>query len=323
MMARFDGIALSRALICQVRILLLGLAIGLALAVPRPAAAGSAVLWQAPVGCPDQGTLRTRVDEQLGRPLAAADQLAARVIITGDPGAFHAQLQIVLGKRVFEREVTGVDCDAVTNAVAIVLAMLVRDAEPSAPAPPPPAPVDVAPVIATARPPGRSPWSASARVGLLGEAGILPAAGAGAAATVAFGRHSWRAEAYGSGWLARRARLVSGSDAGADVSLFALGLRGCATRGPHALCAGGEAGWLEAAAVGVGEPGRATRRFSAAGIGVARWLRLGPHIAAVFMIEGLVALERPRFTLSDDTLVHQPAPLSLRLSIAFQTGTEP
>jgi hypothetical protein len=41
------------------------------------------------------------------------------------------------------------------------------------------------------------------------------------------------------------------------------------------------------------------------------------------MVEGLVALERPRFLLTDGTMVYQPAPLSVRLSISFQTGTQP
>ena len=301
----------------------LGFIAGLAAAGVRPAAAGTALLWHAPPGCPTDAALRPRIDEQLGRPMTTSDQLAARVTVSSEPDGFHAALEIAIGRRVFDRQVTGVDCDAVVSAVALVLAMLVREVEQSIPPPAPPPPPRAVDVIVPSPPRASSPscWSASARVAAAGEAGTLPGAGAGAAAAVALACHHWRAEVHGSGWLSRRARLVAGTNAGADVGLLAVGLRACRERGTRLLCATAEVGALDGRGVGIGEPRAATLRWSAAGAAIGTELHLGPHIAAVLLVEGLVAIERPRFSLDDGTLLHRPAPLTVRLSIAFETRT--
>jgi hypothetical protein len=325
-----DGSADVRALTYWVRTRLLIVPLALSLiAAPRPSLAGQALLWQVPAGCPDVTSLRAQVDEQLGRPLVPSDQLAARITVEAEPGAYRARLEIVMGRRVFEREVSGGSCAGVTGAVALVLAMLVREAESTAPGPLPSfvsaeAPTVAAPVAPAAR--DRyvpSPWSAAVRAALIADAGALPGAAGGAGAAVAFGWNGWRAELYGAGWLARRARLDPASSAGADVSLLVTGLRGCVQRARRLLCAEAEMGRLSGSAVGVSDPRRASLPWTAAGLAVAFPSRLGAHLDGLLMVEGLAPLQRPRFVLDDGAILYQPAPLTLRVSLAVQIGRAP
>jgi hypothetical protein len=88
--------------------------------------------------CPDDAALGARIAQIRGR--AALAESAYRVQFSHDDAAFGAAVTVEPGGRARTLRSTDTTCDALSNAVAVTLALLIDAAEASAPAPPPPPP---------------------------------------------------------------------------------------------------------------------------------------------------------------------------------------
>lgn len=271
--------------------------------------------WSAPMGCPTDADVRTRVEALIGRSLRDHDEAAqidAEITASTPP-----QLRLVVrsdsGTR--ERTIAAKDCTELAEIAAVVIAVTL---DPSAslrapePAPPPDEPSPPAP------PPAPRPVDPSPRVGGLvrlgGGVGLGPLP---AVAGVLDGE-------IGARW--KHARLVVGvehqfptevtlrpSGAGARVALTAVRVVGCyvgtvGKRVEFPICAGASAGVMSARGFGV--PRRERKRLPWAGAhletGVTvialRWLAFGliGRVGVPFV--------RPGFALDDFGVVHRAAP---------------
>lgn len=284
------------------------------------AAAAGPILWAAPPECGDQAELSRRIGEHLGRPLGDTDAIEAAVEVVRDAETGEYRAEIQLGE--VARQVKAPDCAAVTEAVAFVIALAVQESEPEQePAPerqPEPAPpVEPAPRIVTVAP-RRNPLDLRMRLDGEVAAGTLPGAGLGGGAAIAIGRAPFSIELGFAAYAPARAPAPGADMAGADIDLISGRARLCGARGGWRICGGGAVGRMGGRGVGVEDPRSAVRRWSAVTVG-GGWSRplAGPLAIAVELDVG-VAVERPRFTLDDGTLLHEPAPVGARLAVGIE-----
>ena len=83
--------------------------------------------WQAPESCPTEAEVIKKVERQLGRPLdSAPSAVAANAVVSrATDGHFQVQLQTVVRGQARDRALGGSSCEALGDAVALVLAFLI------------------------------------------------------------------------------------------------------------------------------------------------------------------------------------------------------
>jgi len=219
-----------------------------------------------------------------------------------------------------KRSLDADDCDAVSRAAALLIALAIRaQAAPASPAPPPPPP-------ATPPPPAQAPPARGARVflGALGfaDVGAIPAAtlGIGVAAGVRWPR--LRLESSVAYFAPRSKSAVDSSDAGARFDLAAVGARLCipltVTMLWLAPCLGAGADQVRAAGFGA----RLTRSPSTWDL-IGRFGLLGGWdissiISARIEVEGVLPLARPQFEVEGDGDVFRRAPIGVRTAFGLE-----
>lgn len=303
------------------------LALGLAAAHAPDSVSESArveLTWQAPPGCPGR-------DDVLARVQLAAEQDAdfetsvAQVSIVQTSDGFIAQLTVTTATGQTKRDLEASSCEEIADASALIIAMLAPETtatddppERVVPAPSPEDPVLVAPAepIAVLPPtvahkPDTPSSTVPSRVGsraagalagevLLGIRG-LPAVGLGLGGAVGLLFPRVRFEFLGRFWFSRQS--TRGNEAGVDVRMWTLGLRGgpVVKLGPLELLlrVGGHVG--QARGVGVQVPISRTARRT--------WLSLGAHPAILWPVSRYFAFGasaeveavvlRPSFAFSD------------------------
>ena len=133
-------------------------------------------------------------------------------------------------------------------------------------------------------------------------AGATPAVSGGllGALVLALGPRA-RIELTGSYWAPRRAHLAQTAGPGADISLAAGGLRGCAVprrgRLEVPLCLGAELGSMRATGVAVSDLRSARSLWLAMAPGMAVVFILRPRLAIWLGFDGLVNVVRPQFVI--------------------------
>jgi hypothetical protein len=314
-------------------------ALSVLLVVPRVARAeappvDAAIAWSAPPECPDEAALRAEVGRLLARPLGhSGETTQVRGEVARDPGAsgrYRLRLSITRAGVLKERQLDGETCAQVTDAAAVVLALAIDaealPTEPPSPVDPPPAAlIEVAPrpagqgraSAAPAAPSLRARWDVAALAGV--DSVSLPAPAAGLGLGVGLGLGADRIELRAMAWLPRRA--MPGSPFGADVALYAAGLRYCRWlfRGMLDLapCGGLEAGALVASAVGGG--------IAPMSSGLGRWLdpQLGllgvfrptPRFSVSLAADGLASIFRDQFVILGAGDVYRPPAATFRASL--------
>jgi hypothetical protein len=209
--------------------------------------------WQSPPGCPDRTTVHRYVQQMLRQDQTATSSLVARGGVTRIAGdRWLADVTLRSGSGVEStRSFDGPTCESVSRAAALVMALTMH------PSQPPPS-LDAAPNRDT-RAPERSikgrfarPAVAPALITDVGSTPLPTFGGALAAGWSPVGGVRW--ETFVAYWASRTGTVADRPRLGADVSLAALGLRGCYPLVDAVVslapCVGGGLDWFRASGFG-------------------------------------------------------------------------
>ncbi len=292
--------------------------------------------WSAPTGCPDEGRIRSQVEELLGRPLDSPRNgaVAARGMVTREGGRYRLHLAIASGGSEGVRTVDDASCARLGQAAAQILELAIEEhasqeppsepgPEASPPAPPPfPPPAPAAPPERP-RPEERAP-SARAHITASVGGGIdtsaLPRPSPGVQGALGVDRGPLHVEGYFAYWAAERETLPG--NMGGDFWLAAAGLRACVSVlhvplrvGP---CAAVEAGTLVAHGFGVTNPGGGSELWLAPSGGLEAAYRVAPRTSAVATVDAAVPLAQRTFLLQNVGTVYRPPGVTARLALSIR-----
>ncbi|HEX6272933.1 MAG TPA: hypothetical protein VFZ53_07835 [Polyangiaceae bacterium] len=303
--------------------------------------------WHAPSDCPTGASVTRAVEMLITRPPART--LEAELTIRKKGERYAAEIKTPRG----ERKLDGESCRAVSEAVAMVLALAIDpDASPSdaafaafdepdvtapvdssvaerAPAPPPAAATPAPPRRDEPRalpsradePAGgtRAPRFIAAAFGLV-EVGMLPQAtfGASLGLGIAFGRFS--AELGPMALLPRAGSLEDNPEKGGEIDYLGGHAAACFT--PFAArrldaCATFEVGRLAGTGFGVTEELSGEALWLGPGLFGAGRLPIAAGFEGQARVGAALALNRPEFVLDELGNVHRPALVSLRAELGF------
>lgn len=304
------------------------------------------------LACPDTAPLAGRIEELVGRPVAPSEVGVRLAILETEP-LVRARVELEFGGRVEVRDLEAKSCDALLDAVALLVAVTLDPSEaPQVPEPPPPEP----PPLQTAEPepqpvpelepepqpapppeptppsepesPAPRPTSLDQRralglaVGLFGggEIGAIPRGTGGIRPVLRLSRGAFVAELSGDYWIRRRHQpLPTGETITVELGVAALragwALRRGAIRVP--FCGGLEAGLMRGEGFGLRDSRSDHWPWAAALASAGVLVRLGARVDLGATIEGVVPFVRPTFTAARDdgsiVTLHTPSPVGARL----------
>jgi hypothetical protein len=294
--------------------------------------------WQAPAECPDEARVRAQIER-----LVRSDDTAERAplqahasVERAEDGGWVLRLELLSGSARDERELVGDSCQALVDAVAVMLALQLssekRDDEvPRAAAEEPPAaaPASVLPPPAPERD-RRSPSSPTStrerghwHLGVLGQADsvVLPEVAFGGRVDVGWALGRWYLGLSPSLWAAQEQALRDGGTGRGRFGFRALSVSGChATWGSGARlgpCLSAEVGQLSAESSAVRLPDQVTELWVAALGGVGFWVPLGPGSLFTSGLSAVVPLRRPSFVVEGIGQIHQPSAVGGRASLGL------
>lgn len=328
----------------------------LGLAFTSPAFAAE-LLIAAPSACPIDDDLAFRAEQALGQSLASGADVRCTVHISRDGANYAARLEVQpIGSTEppRQRALAAPSCEKLTETLALAISLAIASgAEPSerAPnsassasgAPAPPASAETTTLASVQdepradEPRADEPRSGAAeraplglRVGaaasLVGDAGSLPGAGAGAALGASLGYDSFELRLLGT-YLPPRSASVQSFEAGAvgaEISLLAGSLLACAPRVVQATdrlalgaCTGAELGWIEGTGTGV-DVSRSGGSWwtSLRADAEARWM-LGPGLGIGLTLSALVPWDRDEFAIDGVGRVFRPGRVVGRAAIGL------
>lgn len=309
----------------------------LGLAAP-PAQAAVRVRWETTPACVDADSLPRRVDALLG---PASDRPAIELTLAAERLDGGWRIRVVLPQQHQVRPIEGPDCDTLTDAVALIVAVHadavatatavsrpepatradVVSAPPVAPTLPPTQPAVPEPRESSTPPPPPRVAGALLSSGVAAELGILPRH---AAAFFVEAGVAWRRVSIAAGGLASigpAGRAPDRPELGARMALYGGTGRACALvsrrRFELPVCAALELGALRAAGEGVTEPRTVNALWLATTAGVRPGFRLGPRVAIYGLFDAVVPLRRHRFSIADDRVVHLVPAIATRIGVAL------
>lgn len=288
------------------------------------------------LACTDAAALDERIEGLVGRPVEP-DEVVVRVHVL-EPMPLRARVEIEFGGRTESRALEARDCDALLDAVALLVAVTLDPTEvPPAPEPPEPPEPEPAPEPPEPEPPEPEPepapdperpalepeppepapppsppprpappsGSITLAAGLLGggEIGAIPRGTGGIRPTLRLTVRRLTVELAGDYWVRRRHRVLdTGETITVELGVAALRIGGLVGQGRVRVPIGGglEAGSMRGAAFGLREA-RADRWPWLAGLAWASVLvRVGRRVDLTATLEGVVPLVRPTFTATRD-----------------------
>jgi hypothetical protein len=303
--------------------------------------------WTAPAGCPASGRVVKEVDRLLGATAPRRAPLVVVARVTAKPdGGLRVRIEAAGSDGARVRELEAASCDALADATATILALMIdptsvvappdvaaADAGATAVAPPLNArSVDAGPPDASA-PDGRLPsaplpWAF--RFGLdawlAGDVGSAPGAGAGAAGALVFSLGPLRVDLGLLALPARTATVPAHPTLGGDVSLITGAVSACYDVVPrsasHAFelspCLGYEVGRLHASGFGVTNPGEGDMLWSAIRPGLLfAWAPLA-RLAIFTRVDAAVPFVRQTFVLENVGDVYRPGIAAGRLGLGLE-----
>lgn len=313
------------------------LALGASIASPVAGATETHTLgrvrltWAAPDACPRAHDVTARMARLLSRSAEPLTELVAEANVSSDGSAFALEMRIWQADRPAYRRLRATSCRELSDAAALLLALLV---DPALQIEPDPAPVRRAPAALPAAAP-RETGAATARTGasawVWGASGsavldwaALPGPSPGLRAAISGERSRLRLE-LAVVWLplaTEVARHAAGEpEKGGKFRLIASGARAC-----HAVfvsprlsaCAVGELGALRATGFGTVHDRSRSVLWAAAGPGLLAGIPFARNAQLALGADWLFALNRPRFALDNVGVVHRPAVAGAR----FAAGVE-
>lgn len=267
----------------------------------RVAIAG--VAWDAPPECGNAAELAVRVAAQLGRSVGI-DEVTARATVVADGGAYRATVQLGDDEA---RVLTGASCAEVTDAIALILALAIRDA-------PPPPPPSVLPQPPPSRRPG-APIELDLGAELGGDALLLPGPAVGVGAVLRIAREAWSARMSATIWDGQTAQERSA--AATEVTLVSGQLGLCRRFGPGDGCVIGATGRMTGAGLVGADAATAARWWTAAGVRFGGGIPLGRRVVVGAGVDALVSLVRPRFVFDDGRDAYRTPMVTIRLGIVL------
>ena len=311
-----------------------GLQVSTAAAEALPPAALE-LQWSAPAACPGEARVRTRIGEILGNRGEPEPRLTARVQVSGEQGGFRATMTMVRAGVLSERRLHADDCDKLTDAIALVLALMLAPKQPGPSSPPPigspppkPPPREVEPEPSPAGEPafrgtdgGRS-WLA--RLGSGAIFGPLPAPAVALSAAAGWTNQVVSLEIGGDGWLPTSGRSHLESDLGADFWALGAYAQGCyrlpLVPGLRADGCGGLGGrWMSASGFGMSRPSRTDAAWVEGRGSLALSLALSEQLELRPVGHLLVALSPPpAFAIQSVETIHRPSPLGAGVDLAIE-----
>lgn len=324
-------------------LLLFGAGVG----APHAAAAAPGLLWQAPSECPRAEEVTAAVAELLARP-PRWDSVRVELSHTGS--RWRARLVTPEGERRFEGE----SCQAVTDAVTVVLALASEAVAAPAAAPesvlaptadaaaaanrslgtppvvadsaadsvPSPAPAPRAATSASEAAPLESgEFTLSLQAGLLAEVGMLPGPSIGPRLGVGLVQRGWSLEVGVAALLPRHAELGGIESGAADIHWLGGQVVVCRViQAPLTTCMGAESGQLIGTGSGVDAPLTASGWWLA---GLASALLRGPLASGALPVSWelgvslALAAVRPQFGFDDLGVLHRASGLSGRFLLGL------
>lgn len=324
----------------------------------RPLPPGVEFIWDAPASCPDAQAVTARVAELLGeRTLDRRVSVIARVRLEDD-GMWDMRLYTVTPEGTRDRTLRHARCDLLAEATAIVVVVAVdphthasidTDVEARALAdsdamqdtaeetvandfdpPSPGTELEAAPEASDSeatpdRAKGPAPKEARphprglTRVEGGFDLGMTRKIAGTVAVAVGIAWPRVRLELLARGVFPRAHRTSPGR--GADLWGWTIGARGCPVFGRTVQflgCVAAEAGEVLAEPVGLVDSRRGREAW--VGLGLAPTLAWVPHprVAITLGLEGLLALRRPAFDLSDGTVLYRAPIGSLRGNLGLE-----
>lgn len=295
----------------------------LVLAVPRLATASErafSLSWHAPDECPDAPTVERYVDDVLGDGNFGPLAVRASGVVSRTPDARYAvALDLDTGAaRPSERALDAANCEAVSRAAALLIALAIR----ARAAPPRPAP---APVSAPRRAP--EPLRLAHARGFLGlltlaDFGATPAATLGVGITFGI-RWPWlQLESTVADFAPRSTSPAGRPDVGARFELGAAGARACTPITVTALwlapCLGAGVDWLRAPGFGALVTHRPSTYDLIGRAGLLGGWDISSIISARVEVEGVVPLARPEFEVDGVGDVYRRSPVGVRTALGLQ-----
>lgn len=313
-------------------------------AAPARAESPLSLTWAAPKECPVRESVVLAVERLITKP--PLKPLVATAIVEKRDERYGADIRTPGG----ERHLDGESCRAVSEAVAMVLALAIDpEASPSAAAfavfdepsqtpeakPESTAAEPVGAAAASAEPskpekdqPPRSDESDEegkdarfiAAAFALVESGMLPGATFGASAGAGVGVTAWSAELGATWLLPREGELEGDSSRGGKIGYIGGHVAGCFTpfRSRRIdFCGAFEVGRLAGTGTGVTNPLTGDAVWLAPALFGAARLPLFGHVLGEGRLGVAFPLNRPKFSLNDLGEVHQPAPFTVRAELGF------
>jgi len=278
-----------------------------------------ALSWSAPAECPSEADVASYVEHDLGAIANGRTVVRARgSAISPTEGHYTVELELDTGAATTSRrELSGVSCEEVAQAAALVVALTIRaEAEPeSKPTQVPPrrTPESEPTVNRHAR-----PFLAAA---LTADVGSLPKPAVGLAVSGGATLGWLRFEPV-LAYFAPETAVTADTGEGAHLSLAAATLRACVPFPDGALwlapCVGGGVDLVHASGFGADET-RSPWTFDAFGTGavVGGW-DISPIISARLELGLVVPLARPDFVVDGGTEVYERSPVAARSMVGLE-----
>jgi hypothetical protein len=286
--------------------------------------------WSAPKACPGADSVKARMVRLLSRFAGAHPELVAEARVRPEPAGFRLEMRISQGEQSSSRTMHAASCRELSDAAALILALLVDPALQM--------PGDevrsVPPPHARRLPHARTSSAERDRVihvvpfafsGVAVASGSVPGLAPGLTLGVAgeLGRMSLE---LGALWLPLAKRIVlddpTEPQKGGRFDLLTAEARLCRHffRVPELrVCAASEVGSLRGAGFGTANDRSRRVLWSALGPALSGAVPLTSALALSLGAEALIALNRPEFELDNVGPVYRPAAVSLRarLSVLF------
>jgi hypothetical protein len=309
-------------------------------AAPNARAASSierlSLVWDAPSECPDQARVIAQLERLVRRDGASGPRLRASAHVEKlDDGGWTLRLETVSDTTRDERELLGGSCQALVDALAVMLALQLNPSEPTPDAPSREAPAEKAAPPPASATPGTAVESEAVRsaapttenahfqLAMAGslDATALPRIAIGARVELTWNLRRWYVSAGAGLWLSQQQAIAPGHSGHASFGFRTLSLGGChATWGqPVRLgpCLAAEVGQLSAESSGVRAPGQVDQPWLAALGGVGFWLPLGESARLTSSLWVVVPLRRPSFVIEGVGAIHQPRPAGGRVALGL------
>lgn len=317
-------------------------------AAAAPAGPGIEWIAEPSVACQRRAQLQARVGALAGNAALTGDAaIDARVTVARVGARFHAVIEIHARGQTSQRSLESSECDAIVEASALILAVSADPVAVAATFPPPktaqprlvprivpthaadhrappqakPTPAAIATRPTNARPtkphPLGEPWGAVMVRGHVG-AGVVPGIGSGVGGAIALGRQRLTGRLGASYWAPNSATHPTLAGVAVLVDAWSVEPQVCGSlpRAPWSLvgCAGPELGRLRGSGTGAAlvSSRDETRLWAAASATLTGRIAVHRVLSLGLWLSGAVPIVRPRFVLSDATLLYQPSVATIR-----------